>query len=299
MSLGLQETANQAAREFKEGQPTIQRVVEPFVNLLNQSREVFATVEREHRSHGSGGDADYALLLGGVNKLESNREGYQESSAEAEAKFAQLSVSYSKTLIDMKADFFLTIRRQSWDESADYPSLHNVDYPAKTVDGQTYEHFDEIPGSLATFQTGWFSDDFVLLRGVDQNRWNSLKIDHKEKWPSSDDNQAEYWVHTATAKYFHKYHVIQNGEASETDWVPVEERFFLANLDNLGMDVESKPYGVFEEKQVDARRATRDGLCRESPLRTLGKPRWRICLDVGCSLLVVQDSFRESLPLRA
>ncbi len=246
----LQETANQAAREFKEGQQTIQRVAEPFVNLLNQSREVFATVEREHRSHGSGGDADYALLLGGVNKLESNREGYQESSAEAEAKFAQLSVSYSKTLIDMKADFFLTIRRQSWDESADYPSLHNVDYPAKTVDGQTYEHFDEIRGSLATFQTGWFSDDLVLLRGVDQNRWNSLKIDHKENWPNSDDNQAEYWVHTAAARYFHKYHVIRNGEASETDWVPVEEGFFLANLDNLGMDVESKPYGVFEENKL-------------------------------------------------
>ena len=246
----LQETANQAAREFKEGQQTIQRVAEPFVNLLNQSREVFATVEREHRSHGSGGDADYALLLDGANKLESNREGYQESSAEAEAKFAQLSVSYSKTLIDMKADFLLTIRRQSWDESADYPSLHSVDYPAKIVDGQTYEHFDEIPGSLATFQTGWFSDDFVLLRGVDQNRWNSLKIDHKASWPSSDDNQAEYWLQTATAKYFHKYHVIQNGEASETDWVPVQEGFFLANLDNLGMDVESKPYGVFEENKL-------------------------------------------------
>ena len=245
----LQATADQAIREFKESQADIERVMGPVADLLTESREAFATVEREFALHDSGGDTDYGLLLNGGDRLRTNREGFQKSSAEAEAKLAQLSVSYSKTLMDMKSDFLLTIRRQSWNESADYPALHAFDYAARTVDGPTFEHFDEIPGSLARFKKGWFSDEFVGLAGVDVNRWNSLKIDHQQNWPNRD-NEAEYWLQSGTAQYFHKYHVVRNGEVSETDWVPVTSAFFFANFDNLGMDVESKPYGVFEENKL-------------------------------------------------
>jgi len=244
----LQASADKAALEFKESGADIQRVIAPVADLLAESQKAFASAEREFGLHDSGGDADLGLLLADVDRLKTNRDGYQKASVEAEAKLSELSVSYSKTLVDMKADFLLNIRRQSWDESADYPALHNLDYAPKPVDGPTFEHFDAITGSLARFKKGWISDDFSLLAGVDANRWNSLKIDSLERWPSRD-NEAEYWLETATAQYFHKYHVVRNGEASETNWVPVASAFFFANFDNLGMDVESKPYGVFEENK--------------------------------------------------
>lgn len=245
----LQASANKAAREFTESEADIQRVIAPVADLLAESQKAFASSEREFGLHDSGGDADLGLLLADVDRLKTNREGYQKASAEAEAKLAELSVSYAKTLIDMKADFLLNIRRQSWNESADSPPLHSLDYAPRTVDSPTFEHFDAISGSLARYKKGWMSDDFALLAGVDANLWNSLKIDSLERWPRGD-NEAEYWLQTATAQYFHKYHVVQDGEISNTDWVPVASAFFFANLDNLGMDVESKPYGVFEENKL-------------------------------------------------
>ncbi len=245
----LQATASKASREFPDSEADIQRVIAPVADLLAESQAASTSIEREFGLHDSGGNADLGLLLTDVDRLKTNRDGFGQLSAEVEAKLAELSVSYSKTLVDMKADFLLNIRRQSWDESADSPPLHNLDYAPRAVDSPTFEHFDAIPGSLARYKKGWISDDFSLLSGVDANRWNSLKLDSTERWPRSD-NEAEYWLETATEQYFHKYHIVQNGEVSETAWVPVAAAFFFANLDNLGMDVESKPYGVFEENKL-------------------------------------------------
>lgn len=237
-----------AKREFPDQAEPLDALVTPLLGRGGAAREAARQVAEQAEAHSAGKAADYGILARQAEYVNESRELILESAEAVEARFAELNHSYSKTLIDMKAEYMLTIRRQSWDNSKDYPSLHNVDYEIK-VDGGTFDYFDSINGSLAQLKLGWFGDDLSLLSGVDQKRWDALKIDVKSNWFDEDD-EAEFWMEKGTAKYFHKYHVVENGEVAETDWVPVDEAFFFANLDNLGMDVESKPYGVFEKDKL-------------------------------------------------
>lgn len=247
---GLQSRFAAAKREFPEQSEGLDRAWTSFQSVSGGAKDSLSRLEAQERTRQAQGVADYGVVATESEKIRSSLEQITQGAATAEARIAELSRSYAKTLIDMRADYALVIRRQSWDNSAEYPSLHDYDYPEVTVDGGTFDYFDSIPTSLATFSKGWFGNDLTLLAGVDRQRWDSLKIDPEQAWPSSDDDAAELWLQTATAKYFHKYHVVENGEPSETDWVPVEEAFFFANIDNLGMDVEAKPYGLFEAQKL-------------------------------------------------
>ncbi|MBI1355451.1 MAG: hypothetical protein GC160_13985 [Acidobacteria bacterium] len=244
----LRTRAAAAKKEFAEQSVAIDQMMAPLAAVARGAQDALASFEAQYKAHASGAAADYGVLASESERLQTLAAKMTQGTAAAEAKFAELSHSYAKTLTDMKAEYAMTIRRQSWDESAEYPSLHDHDY-ARTMDGAMFDYLDDVPGSLATFSKGWFSNDLALLPGIDQAHWDALKIDPEEQWPDGD-NMAEIWVETATAQYFHKYHVVENGAESETDWVPVDEAFFFANLDNLGMDVEAKPYGMFEENKL-------------------------------------------------
>ena len=237
-----------AKKEFPEQADQIDEMVAPMFFHVRTATAALAAVEEQVQAHSAGSGADYGVLASKAEDLGKGREQMGEERAAAEAKFAELSSSYSKTLIDMKADYALTIRRQSWDDAQEYPSMHDSDYQVP-VEAPVLEYFDAINGSLASYSIGWFGDELKMLSGTDQKQWDSLNIDPKANW-TADDTAAEFWLESATETYFHKYHVVENGETSETDWVPVDEAFFLANLDNLGMDVEAKPYGVFEENKL-------------------------------------------------
>lgn len=237
-----------AKREFSEQSRQIDELLAPLKARGAAAKTSLAKVEEQFKAHESGSGADYGVFGSEAQRVVNLQREVVEGANNAEAKFAELSRSYAKTLIDMKAEYVLTIRRQSWDNSQEYPSLHDFDYTSP-VDAANFEFFDNLNGSIATNSKGWFGDDLRLLPGMNQAHWDALKIDPVANWPEGDTD-AEFWVQDGKAEYFHKYHVVENGEVSETDWVPVDEAFFFANLDNLGMDVEAKPYGVFEENKL-------------------------------------------------
>jgi hypothetical protein len=239
-----------ARREFPDQAETIDQLSDPLEEQAAFANRSLERLQEQNRMRESGSVPDYGILAEESTSVEETQTRIVQGVAAAEAKLAELSHSYAKTLIDMKADYGLIIRRQSWDNAAEYPYLRDYDYPPRKVDGPTFEYFDEIPTSLATYKRGWFGNELNTFPGVDRQRWDTLNIKPEERWPHSDDDEAEFWLQGATAEYFHKYHVVENGETSETDWVPVDEAFFFANLDNLGMDVEAKPYGVFEENKL-------------------------------------------------
>ena len=244
----LDSRASAVKREFPEQSPQIDQLLTPLQARLTGARDALAELEAQYKAHTSNANPDYAVFAHQAAYINSSKAEVAKGAAATEARISELSHSYAKTLIDMKADYALTIRRQSWDNGVDYPSLHDYDYTRK-VDVASFEHFDSIPGSLATFTKGFFGNDTTLLAGVEKQRWDALNIAPEESWPSGDD-EAEFWLQEGKADYFHKYHVVENGELSETDWVPVDEAFFFANIDNLGMDVEAKPYGVFEADKM-------------------------------------------------
>lgn len=244
----LRSRASAVQREYPEQRAQIDQLITPLEARLTGSREALVKLEEQYRAHTADSDPDYAVFAHQAAYIRASQTEVAKGTAATEAKISELSRSYAKTLIDMKADYNLTIRRQSWDNGVDYPSLHDHDYQRK-VDVAAFDHFDSIPGSLATYALGFFGNDLNLLSGVDAQRWSALTIDPDESWPR-DDDEAEFWVQEAKVDYFHKYHVVENGKLSETDWVPVDEAFFFANIDNLGMDVEAKPYGVFEADKM-------------------------------------------------
>ena len=245
---GIQTRAAATKREFPEQAAAIDQITGALASLTQGVQGSLANVQRQYQAHASGAGADYGVLATEYASIERSRALATQGVATAEARFAELSRSYAKTLTDMKAEYSLTIRRQSWDDSAEYPGMHDYDFK-RMVEGPTFEHFEAIPGTLATVGKGWFSDDFSIQPGVEQARWDELKIDPKESW-TDGDSHAELWLESGEAKYFHKYHIVDNGETSETDWVEVDEELFFANLENLGMDVEVKPYGVFEQDKL-------------------------------------------------
>ena len=161
----------------------------------------------------------------------------------------ELGTSYSKTLIDMRADFYLTVRRLSWSSRYDRPPLHPSDYRARKVPEDVYDYFDKLNvDSLASYRRR--ANYLRLSRGVDADRWKALRIDPNLNWNQRFDDEAEFWIQKFQEAYFHKYAVVRDGERQETDWIPVSEAFFYAHINDLGMDIEAKPYGSFESEKI-------------------------------------------------
>ena len=241
--------AAEAKRRHSARADDIDRITGPLQGLLDASSQAAAAAAGEYRKLGSGGDADLAILGDSCEEVRTNWEEFRKGDPGVQAKLAELDRSYGRTLMDMKIEYGLVIRRQSWDDSYDYPRLHNTDFRISNVDGATFEHFVAVPGSVARLSLGWLGPNLNLSYGVDRRRWESLGIDPVQQWPSRD-NAAEFWVEKSDSRYFHKYLVQENGTTTETDWTEVSADLYLENIDNLGMDVESKSYGSFESEKL-------------------------------------------------
>ena len=241
------------AEQIKQDHPgrssDIDRLLQPMTELRNSSEKLLAQAAAEFRERRAGDEFDVAIFGDSCRQVSTNAEEFLKGGPELSAKLAELDRSYSRTLIDMKTEHGLVVRRQSWDDSRDYPRIHTIDFRVSTIDPTTFEYLLRIRGSLARYSSTIFGRRFSMLSGTDPQRWNALGIDPLVQWPSRDTH-AEYWVQAANSKYFHKYLVQENGSTQESDWAEVSEDFFVANLDNLGMDVESKPYGSFESEKL-------------------------------------------------
>jgi hypothetical protein len=51
-------------------------------------------------------------------------------------------------------------------------------------------------------------------------------------------------------KAAHKYTLVKNGKKQETGWVEVDEEDYWEYVNYLGMEIVSKPYGVFEDEKI-------------------------------------------------
>jgi hypothetical protein len=157
---------------------------------------------------------------------------------------AQLYTSYTKILKDMKEDYFVTIKRESWDENSDYYDPRFATYQ-RQVSPELYEALiAEDLDTIATITAGFTGSKFSSKIG---DRWKELAINPAEHWPGRGHNAAAFWVEDSREAYFHKYLLEQEGETRETDWEPVEPDVYDANFEYLGMAILAKPYGVFEE----------------------------------------------------
>ncbi|CCK78484.1 hypothetical protein [Desulfobacula toluolica] len=223
----------------------------PLSKLERQSRKHLSVVTEQYKRHAAGSTADYAAFTDSVESLDSGLEQTKILETKFIKEMGQLYSSYTKILKDMKEEYFVNIKRESWNENSDYYDPRFVNFYRK-VSPEAYEtltadNLDTIAAISAGLGTGVYSSRFSSQIG---DLWKQLSINPTDQWPESGHNAASFWVESSREAYFHKYILEENGDTKETDWEKVDANFYDANLEYLGMAVLAKPYGVFEQDRL-------------------------------------------------
>jgi hypothetical protein len=245
------ERARKAKGEFPLRQADIDMRTSAVAALVTAADAAFASVSAETARANASQAADMVTFDENARIVTENTGRLLEETKDLATQLSSLSKSYSKALADMRASYFITVERWSWDEDDDYPAVHHHTYPAREISGDVFDYFNGLPESLpyvARYTSGFF-ERMAVTGDVDARRWSELGIAPKEEWPSRADDSAEFGFRLS-ADYFHKYLVSEDGALTETDWQPVDETTFERHVDDLGMDLVSKPYGAFEDEAI-------------------------------------------------
>jgi hypothetical protein len=185
-------------------------------------------------------DKDLLVLEG---SLVANKAAVDEGSRvidEITLRVNQLSRSYSKTLVDMRVQQFVTVGRSSWNERSDSDTESTYYYPQILVTPSLAEDLERMGD-----------------RPIDAGFAARIGLDVYENRPPDHDS-AEFWIEDSGERYHHKYDVLENGVRTRTAWLPVSEALFEKYEDDLGMDILVKPFGQYEDEALNV--ATPPGL---------------------------------------
>ncbi|MCF8091726.1 MAG: hypothetical protein K9K21_09150 [Desulfotignum sp.] len=236
-----------ALADFPGSSSNIRTRFTPFLNIEQKSTRHLAVVNTQFERYAGNGDGDIAAFTDSSAALRQTAQNISKMAQEAQKDFQQLYQSYTKVLKDMKIAYHVTVKRESWDENANYYDPRFVTFhrkvPADLYEQVTADNVD----TIAEITAGFMGSKLVNRIG---SAWNKLNIDPTENWPGRSHNAAAFWVDDAAETYFHKYLLEENGETSETGWEQVDESVFDANLEHLGMAILAKPYGVFENDRL-------------------------------------------------
>ncbi len=217
----------------------------PISKLEQQSRNNLTIVDAAYKAHLSDSHSDYAAFTDSSKALSSDLDKIKELEKKFSSEIAQLYMSYTKILKDMKEEFFVFIKRESWNENSDFYNPGSAVFQ-RQVSLEAYEMLttDNV-GTIASITPGFTGPKFKNNIG---SIWDDLDINPGERWPGRGHNAASFWVESSKKNYFHKYMLEQNGDIKESDWEKVSENFYHTNFEFLGMAILSKPYGFFEDE---------------------------------------------------
>jgi len=232
-------------KDYPEKTADLDKKLTAVTNIVDESKKLETIVKSEFAQKDI--DRNYALLGDSGKAISANLKKIQDMDISLRKKTSELYQSYTKILKDMKIEIYIIVGRASWDNSSDWDNTHNYTYPPKLVDEKTADYFDKIDSAIATYSKGWGGR---LSVKVVKSYWDNLKINPDRSWPSSFDDEAEYWIQDIKYKFYHKYIIIENDKSKKTDWVEVPENVFYANEANLGMEIVSKPYGYYESEKI-------------------------------------------------
>ena len=207
--------------------------------LLKDARTQYAAIQS--------GSPDWTAFFDTTQALSAHAGEMKTLDQSLEKDFGQLYTSYTKILKDMKTDFFVTVKRESWNENSDYYDPRFATF-TRQVSPETYEKLtaDNLD-AIAAIKAGFTGSRFSSKVGA---AWNELNIDPGEQWPGKGHNAATFFIEESRAAHFHKYILEQDGQTEETGWQQVSEEFYENNLEYLGMAILAKPFGAFEQDRL-------------------------------------------------
>ncbi len=213
-------------------------------SILENIKAVFVILKNEYTA----ADTDYAIYVDSYAELKNYQLDLTKFVTNNSGLLKQLDSSYVKVLKDQMASYSVTIGRANWCESDHCYEGSEMRYPSTRVDEDTFEYFDNLNiETIAKNSAGVFGRGFNLF--IPQNRWDALNIDPKFRW-SNGEPYAEYWVEFVTAKTWHKYTVLTNGEVREHDWVSVSNEIYWKHEEHLGMAILTKPLGAYDSETI-------------------------------------------------
>ena len=186
---------------------------------------------------------DFAVMHDNLQAVELQLKELAQADTHLRTLLDELNRSYTKRLVDMRHVYTATIGRTSWSNYYDYPKETDYEYSPRQVSEATFQYLARRTDAVATGLR-------YLKLYMPSDMWRELKINPTERLPRGDDD-AEFWVSETEIQYYHRYMLIENGQETETDWQAVDEEDYAANLDNLGMDIESKPYGFYASEVIE------------------------------------------------
>lgn len=211
-----------------------------------QLREIVDTAKNSlnvAKAQQSSDDPDYAVMNENLRTVGEKLPELKQTDSHLRKLLGELNRSYTKRLIDMKHDYSVTIGRTSWVNYYDYPRETDYEYRPRKVDENTFNYLSKQTGDIAS-GLRW-----IRLR-IPESMWYKLNLNTMERLPRGDDS-AVFWVSSTDIEYFHRYLFIENGQEKKTDWQEVDEDEYAAHIDNLGMDIESKPYGLYASELIE------------------------------------------------
>ncbi len=239
-----------AKQNFPESLTRIDKRLSPFAKIEADTQSRLARVEKEYQNFTAGNPVDYSAFIAGADGIEKDATALVTQIPEMEKELETLYQSYTKVLQDMKVAYYVTVKRESWDENSDayhpaFASFRREVSPA-VFQTLTESNLESIAELLPRFGR-------LYLKNKIGEAWTDLNINPVEDWPGYlKHNSATFFIDDETPEYFHKYILETNGETSETDWEKVTPSFFEQNINNLGMAILSKPYGEFEPDTMAA-----------------------------------------------
>jgi hypothetical protein len=233
----------EARKKFPDSVSKIDARFARFSKMGTETQNHLGTIEKEYKAHTGSGRPDYAAFITSADAIARDKKAIETEGPELEKSLALLSQSYTKVLQDMKVDYFVTIKRESWDERSDSYNPRFATFQ-RQVTPAVYQTLAETElESIADLAPGYGG---VSLKNHIGSAWQGLGLKPTDNWPDRRHNAASFWVEGTKEAYYHKYLQETNGETKETAWTKVNPSFFAQNLDNLGMAILSKPYGEFE-----------------------------------------------------
>ncbi len=91
----------------------------PFSKMADGTRANTDIVKFQYAAH-TAGNADYAAFVTAADAIEQAKKTLSRDGPRFEKDLDQLYQSYTKILEDMKVDYYVTIKRESWDDRSDY-----------------------------------------------------------------------------------------------------------------------------------------------------------------------------------
>ncbi len=233
-----------ALADFPDNGSAIRSRFAPFLKIEQDAARHLEGVNSQFDRYTGNGKADFAVFADSCSALGLSAATIDKLAGDVQKDFQQLYQSYTKVLKDMKINYHVTVKRESWNENSDFYDprffTYHREIPADVYEQVTADNVDTIAEITAGF-TG------SRLKNRIGDVWNRLSIDPTENWPGRSHNAATFWIDDSNETFFHNYILEQNGETSETGWEQVDERVYDVNLEYLGMAVLAKPYGLFEK----------------------------------------------------